>query len=120
MGEERDKGFLVLVSIEPRAYRQAIGEVMGQLRPGLAVRVVEPGDLGEQVLKLNPELVLCSQPNTFTAPSNGRPSWIEYYPYAEPHEDEVLVDGRKSPLRGAALSDLLALVDRAAGRGAPS
>ena len=32
----------VLVAIEPRAYRDAIGRVVGDLRPSLDVRVVQP------------------------------------------------------------------------------
>jgi hypothetical protein len=50
------------VAIEPRAYRDAIGRVVGDLRPSLDVRVVQPEELGGEVERLAPQLVLCSGP----------------------------------------------------------
>lgn len=102
---------LMLVSIEPRAYSQAIGEAIRHLKPCLTVKIVEPGDLGERVRELDPALVLCSQPNVFTA--NGRSFWIEYYPYAEPDEAKIRINGQSSSHGAVELYDLLDLVDEA-------
>ena len=65
---------VVLVALRPRSYSDTIGHVIGELRPNLAVRVVEPCDLAEQVLRFRPDLVLCSQPNTVAQDSGGKPS----------------------------------------------
>lgn len=118
-GEAADGGArespVVLVSLLPRSYSDTIGEVVGALRPDATVHVVEPGKLSEQVVLLRPDLVLCSQP--YAVAMGGRPSnntsWVEYYPYAEPPEDEIRIDGRGSGQRAVELSDLLAIVDRA-------
>ncbi len=64
---------MVLVSLRPRSYSDTIGQVIGELRPELTVRVVEPVELAEEVLRLHPDLVLCSQPNT-VAPDGEKPS----------------------------------------------
>lgn len=63
---------VVLVAFDPTSYREAIGSATRALRPHLQMRVVEPGELGVEVARLDPELVLCSQPNT--SPTGGRPS----------------------------------------------
>ncbi len=105
---------VVLVSLLPRSYSEAIGQAIDGLRPGLEVRVVEPIDLAEKVLRLRPNLVLCSQPDTVVR-GGGRASdtsWVEYYPYVEPPDEEIRIDGRGSGRRAVELSDLLALVDR--------
>lgn len=118
IGDARDRGAekppLMLVCLQPRSYSDTIGQVIGELRPDLVVRVVEPPELAERVLCLNPDLVLCSQPNT-VARDGGElsgTSWVEYYPYAEPPEEEIRVDGSPSGQRSVGLEDLLALVDR--------
>jgi hypothetical protein len=107
---------VVLVSLRPRSYSDTIGQVIGELRPDLAVHIVEPVELAEQVLRLNPDLVLCSQPNTVAQDGEARASatsWVEYYPYAEA---EIRVDGQASRWRAVQLSDLLTIVDHALAR----
>lgn len=104
---------VVLVSLQPHSYSDTIGQVIGTLRPGLTVRVVPPSELAEQVPLLRPDLVLCSQPDTAGGERASSTSWVEYYPYAEPPEDEIRINGRGSGQRAVELSDLLALVDRA-------
>ena len=110
---------VVLVSLRPRSYSDTIGQVIGELRPDLAVHIVEPVELAEQVLRLNPDLVLCSQPNTVAQDEEAgasATSWVEYYPYAEAPEDEIRVDGRASRWRAVQLSDLLTIIDHALAR----
>lgn len=101
---------MVLVSLRPRSYSDAIGAALGELMPHRTVRVVEPVHLETLARLLDPVLVLCSQPRFFSG-GDGLP-WIEYYPYAEPPE-EIRVDGQSSRRREIELSDLLALVDHA-------
>jgi hypothetical protein len=98
----------VLVAIEPRSYSEAIGRALEVLRPGLAVRVVEPADLVAEVSRLDPDLVVCSQPRVSAASSEAR--WIEYYPYDE--RAPIRVDGRSEDLAQITLEDLFAVIDR--------
>ncbi|QIN77637.1 hypothetical protein GBA65_02970 [Rubrobacter marinus] len=105
---------VVLISLRPRSYSHTIGQVIGELRPDLRVHVVEAVELTEQVDRLRPDVVLCSQPDIVDG-NGGRPfetSWVEYYPYAEPPEDEIRVDGRSYGKRSVHLEDLLTLIDR--------
>lgn len=111
--DETGKKRAVLVAIEPRCYREAIGFSMRALRPHLEVLIVEPEDLGEEIRRLDPAIVLASRANTFTL--NGKPPWVDYRPYADPTgavstisiagEDPRLVEGLE-------IHDLLAIVDR--------
>ena len=103
------ESLLLLVSLTPRSYSDTIGQVIGDLRPGVAVRVVEPEELADEVSRLRPNMVLCSQP--YEVGETGA-RWVEYYPYAEPPEEEIRIDGRGSGQRAVDLTDLLALVDR--------
>ena len=76
----------LVVAIEPRSYRQVIGEAIRALRPHVEVTVLEPGMLGAGVRRLEPELVFADQPDTFgpEGGSTGRPTWVEFRPYEEP------------------------------------
>ena len=60
---------LLLVAVEPRAYRDIIGQAIAALRPALSVRIVEPGDLVTQTAWLRRGLVLCSRKKHPTARS---------------------------------------------------
>ena len=102
---------MVLVAIEPRLYASAIGAAIGQQRPRLDLRVVEPDDLVAAVPRLGPSLVLCSQPRGRTG-RDGGPAWVEFYPYAEaPPRIRVRAGGRCSTLEDVDLEDLLRIVD---------
>jgi hypothetical protein len=100
-----------LVAIEPRAYRHAIAAVIGDLRPRLDVRVVEPEELVEEAESLDPHLVLCSQQE----PSKRERfrSWVEFHPYADEPKVRIRIEDRWSVLEDAGLDDLLTIVDTA-------
>ena len=85
----------VVMAAEPRVYREAIGETIKDLKPHIEVAIVDPEDLKRAVSNLDPELVICSQPDTFTP--EGRPAWIEFRPYDEPTA-KVCLGGRYSEL----------------------
>ena len=97
------------MAVEPRSYREAIGSAIRGLRPHVEVEIVEPGVLASEVVRLDPELVICGQPNTVTP--NERPGWFEYRPYDD--WAEVCLDGRRSKLADVQLDDLLSIVDEA-------
>src|ERR671917_1599956 len=106
----------LVVAIEPRSYRQVIGEAIKALRPHVEVTVLEPGMLGAGVRRLEPELVFADQPDTFGPEGGptGRTAWVEFRPYEEPPA-RVRLAGRRWELEAVELSDLLSIVDEAEG-----
>lgn len=100
----------IIMAIEPRAYREAIGEVIGDLRPNFKVTIVESENLIEEVVRLDPELVICAQPESLIP--GGRPAWVEYRPYAK-IAARVKLDGRYTELEEVGLEDLLSIADEA-------
>jgi hypothetical protein len=103
----------LVVAIEPRSYRQVIGEAIRVLRPHVEVTVLEPGMLGAGLRRLEPELVFADQPDTFgpEGESSERPAWVEFRPYEEPPA-RVYLAGRRWELEAVELSDLLSIVDQ--------
>lgn len=99
----------VIVAIEPRSYRQAIGQAIQSLRPHLEVLVLEPGTLRAGVERLDPELVIANRPDTW-API-GRSAWVEFLPYENPPV-RICLAGRRWELEAVELDDLLSLVDQ--------
>jgi hypothetical protein len=51
----------ILLANEPRLYREVIAGALRVVRPHLEVLVVEPEDLDGEVVRLAPDLVLCSR-----------------------------------------------------------
>ena len=101
---------VVLIAIEPRSYRQVIGQTIQALRPHVEVVVLEPSTLEAGVARLKPELVFADRPDV-SAPT-GRPAWVEFRPYEEPPA-RVRMAGRTRELGEVELSDLLSIVDEA-------
>jgi hypothetical protein len=103
----------LVVAIEPRSYRQVIGEVIRSIRPRVEVTILEPGTLGAGVRRLAPELVFADRPDTF-GPEGGptrRSAWVEFHPYEHPPA-RVCLAGRTWEAEEVELSDLLSIVDR--------
>jgi hypothetical protein len=71
----------ILVANEPRSYREAIAGALRVLCPHLEVIVVEPEDLDREVVRLAPNVVLCSR---LTEAVETRPlAWVVLYPNGE-------------------------------------
>ncbi len=100
---------VVLIALEPRSYRQVIGQTIQALRPHVEVVVLEPGTLEAGVARLEPDLVFADRPDA-SAPT-GSPAWVEFRPYEEPPA-RVRLGGKRWELEEVDLSDLLAIVDR--------
>lgn len=104
----------VVMAIEPRVYRQAIGRAIGALRTSVEVRVVEPERLLRAELeRLAPHLVICSciKPPGLVQEI----CWVEFRPYGAEPKVRVCMDDRCWVLQDADLEDLLSLVDEAVG-----
>ncbi len=101
----------VLLANEPRSYRESIAAVFRQLRPGLHIKVVEPEDLEDCVVRFDPDVVVCSR---VTDTVRERvPVWVELYPE---HAAQSLASegGRRTEFDEIQLLDLLGILDRAA------
>ncbi len=102
----------VLVTNEPRSYREAIAAVFRWTQPGLVVVVVvvavEPDGLDAGVERCAPDLVVCSRE---TEKARGRaPARIGLYPEGEAGS-VMIVDGEEQAVGNVQLSDLLSVVD---------
>lgn len=97
----------IMVAIEPRSYREVIGEAIWALRPHHDVVIVDPSALEWEVARLDPELVVASQPNTVEP--RGRPAWIDFRPYDE--TTAICLDGEYSENANPEFAELLSVVD---------
>ena len=100
----------VVVAIEPRSYRQVIGEAIRASRPDVEVTVLDPDTLGAALARLHPGLVFSNRPDTF-APE-GTAAWVEFRPYEHPPA-RICLAGRRRELEEVELGDLISLVDEA-------
>ena len=99
----------ILLANEPRSYREAFADAFRALRPHVEAITVDPEALEEEMLRLRPDVVVCSH----TTPAiRAAGSWIEVRV-----EDELLTlrtsgtDRSNNP----DLETLLAFVDRSDG-----
>lgn len=101
---------VVVFAIEPRSYRQAMGEALQAMRPGLEVIVLDPDTLEAAVARLKPDLVFAARPEAPSFPA--RATWVEFRPYEVPPAKVRLAEKRWE-LGEVGLPDLLSIVDRA-------
>ena len=102
----------ILVANEPRAYREVMAAAFHELRPQHDVITVAPDDLGAEVVRLDPQLVLCSQltpaVQTHTLAS------VMLYPDGETRA-EICIGGQFSTVADLEFNSLLALIDQTEG-----
>ena len=95
---------------EPRAYREGIAAVIGQLRPQVEIWTVEPDAMDGSILRFSPDMVVCSKA---TDALRGRVQvWVELYPEHAAHS-VASIGGRTMEYDEIQLPDLLSIVDRA-------
>ena len=101
----------VLVAVEPRAYREAIGLTLQALRPQVRVAMCEPDDLLSEVSRLGPQLVIYSWPGADPVPEGvlGR---VELRLSDTRQTATVAIGGHRSEVVNVELEDLLTAVDR--------
>ncbi len=98
----------VLVANEPCVYREAITNVLRELRPHVEVDAVEPYGLDGEIARLRPQLVVCSKPCTVA--ENGALTWVLLYPNGD-NRAEIVTAGERLMIAGIAFGDLLSIVD---------
>ena len=69
---------VVLLTNEPRAYRETIAVALGMLCPDVTVIVAEPEQLDDYVVEYAPQVVLCSQLTQVV--ETQVPTWVVLYP----------------------------------------
>jgi hypothetical protein len=116
-GSRRAPRLRVLVAFEDvrRAYREAIALAIGELRPDLEVRPASLADIGRELRRFDPHVVVSSRPNG--EHPGGRGAWVhiptEDGADAEGRLARVCLDGERWRTDGPPLAELLEVVDRA-------
>jgi hypothetical protein len=98
----------ILVANEPCAYREAITDVLRELRPHIAFDAVAPEGLDGEVARLRPHLVVCSK---ITAVMSTLLAWVMLYPEGE-NRAVVSTSGEQVMVDNVGFEDLLSFIDR--------
>lgn len=103
------RGVLLLVANEPRSYREAISQVLRQVRPEIEVVSLEPQELETAIRRRKPDMVVCGG----ATPAVRRQArvWVELYPEGVAHS-RVGVDDQVTEVEHMQLADLLNIVDQ--------
>ncbi len=104
----------VLVSNEPRSYREAIASALQMLCPHAEI-VARGDDLDAAVAAVRPDMVIC---NRATALARTAHAWIELYPDGA-RAATIGVSGACNAVPGIDLGALAMLIDRIAAEVAP-
>lgn len=96
----------ILVANELASYRQTIALVIRDLHPDVEVFEADSEVLDREVLRLDPDLVICSRV-TYTVRQRVA-SWVELYPECKPYST-FCVGGERRTLEDVRLSDLLSM-----------
>ena len=99
----------VLMANELASYRQTIALVLRESRPDVEVIETDSGTLNQQVLRVSPDLVICSRVTSLVR--ERVPNWIELYPDCQPLST-ICLGGEIRTVEDAEISDLISLVDR--------
>jgi hypothetical protein len=98
----------ILVANEPCTYREAITEVLQELRPHIEVSAIEPDGLDGEVTRLRPHLVVCSK---IVAAAHTLLTWVMLYPDGE-NRAVINTAGEQVTVDNVELGDLLSTIDR--------
>ena len=71
----------ILMANELASYRQSIALVLRELRPDVEVIETDSGTLNQQVLRMSPDLVICSRVTSLV--KDRVANWVELYPDCE-------------------------------------
>lgn len=100
----------ILVANELASYRESIAVVMQIFFPDIEVFEADSADLNREVLRLRPDLVICSRVTPLVV--DRVPNWVELYPDCAPFST-FCVGGERSTREQVDLSDLLDIVAQA-------
>lgn len=103
----------ILIANELASYRESIAMVFRVSLPDLDVHEADSADLNREVVRLRPDLVICSRLTPLV--EDRVPNWIELHPDCEVHST-FHVAGERTTAEQVELTDLLAVVDRSFAR----
>ena len=104
----------VLVTVEPRIYREAVAQSIRRASPGAEVRVVPPDEAEGEVALFRPDLLVHNDTAEIAeAALVGVPCQVEMI-YSDSMDARVTADGMVSRLRDMSTEDLLRTVAVAA------
>ena len=103
----------VLVANELASYRESIAAVLRISLPDVEVFEATSAELNREVLRVRPELVVCSRVTSLV--QDRVPNWVELYPGCE-NLSTFCLEGEVSVRERVELSDLISIVDRTAAR----
>lgn len=99
---------LVAFDDEYRAYLSVITAGISILRPNIDLDVARPGELEKEIERFDPQVVICSQPNT-VGPGD-RLAWIEL-PIDPMQPAKAWIAGRCSESAHLSLEELVTVID---------
>jgi hypothetical protein len=98
----------VLVANDPCTYREAITDVLREVRPHIEVNAIKPDALDAEVTRFRPHLVVCSR---ITAAVSTLLAWVMLYPEGE-NRAVINTAGEQVMLDNVGFDDLLSAIDR--------
>ena len=103
----------ILLANEPHAYRDVLAAALQALRPTHEVIRSTPEALEAEVVRCDPQLVLCSQltPSVEQSPR----AWVLLYPEGQARVVRSM-EGQQTMTADLEFDQLLAFIDQAAGR----
>ena len=111
----RDTKVRVLVAFEDvrSVYRDIIARALGELRPELEVRRAPLADIGRELWRFDPHVVVCSQKNS--EHPGGRGAWVQV-PTDDGADDEerlarMCLEGERWETEGPTLGEILFVID---------
>lgn len=114
MAEERGKAIetrvLVAHDDEYRTHREVIAAGIQVLRPRASVATCSLGELGREIERFDPQVVICGWPGA--ADPGDRPAWVQL-PLVPGGSAKVRVGGRRRESPYLLLEGLLEIVDEA-------
>jgi hypothetical protein len=96
----------ILLANELTSYRQTLAIVIRELRPHVEVFETTSDSLDEEVLRIGPDLVICSRVSSTVKQMVA--NWVELYPECKPYST-FFIGGSCREIRDVQLSDLLDL-----------
>jgi hypothetical protein len=109
--QEGGTGVRILVAFEKdyQVYQDVTVNIIRELRPHVEVSVAELDKLEAEVVRLEPDLVICSRPNNATS-ADGVLAWIKL-PTGHNRSAELCLDGEYSEVEDVGLNDVLRVLD---------
>jgi hypothetical protein len=98
----------IIVANEPRSYREVIAAAVQTLRPHIEVVLTTAEDLDREVIRLEPQLVVCSR---LTPAVQSRPlTWIMLYPEGRT-EAVINLGGHSTTVNDLEFDRILSIID---------